>query len=340
METILEPKMEFHISREARHRYQFDETLFSLRGRVIFANFHATRLFAQRMNEKRDVVSFPERAVKAGQINALGLIDEILHLVAALYRQQRNPEASAQALAWLNDEFGEETVDAALLRFMDEFPPVAVYRREVTPNAYLEGATAGAPHRHLVLEELLMLWLANVNPAFSPFSELFDDAALEKDTAYGQIAASLHEFFGTQPPFGPQGQNLVDMLRNPAIAAPHSLSGQLEYIRQHWGDLLGRYLYRLLSSLDLISEEEKAIFLGPGPVRVVDFAGLELEPERFSRDRHWMPSLVLIAKNAYVWLDQLAKRHQRPISRLDQIPDEELDTLARWGFSGLWLIGL
>ncbi len=26
--------------------------------------------------------------------------------------------------------------------------------------------------------------------------------------------------------------------------------------------------------------------------------------------------------------------------RLDQIPDEELDTLARWGFTGLWLIGL
>ena len=50
--------------------------------------------------------------------------------------------------------------------------------------------------------------------------------------------------------------------------------------------------------------------------------------------------LVLIAKNAYVWLDQLSKKHQRPIIHLDQIPDEELDKLARWGFSGLWLIGL
>ena len=29
----------------------------------------------------RDLVRFPEQAVKAGQINALGLIDEILHLV-------------------------------------------------------------------------------------------------------------------------------------------------------------------------------------------------------------------------------------------------------------------
>ena len=57
------------------------------------------------------------------------------------------------------------------------------------------------------------------------------------------------------------------MLRSPAIAVPHSLEGQLEYIRQRWGLLLGKYLYRLLSSLDLIKEEQKAIFFGPGPAR-------------------------------------------------------------------------
>jgi glycosidase len=41
-----------------------------------------------------------------------------------------------------------------------------------------------------------------------------------------------------------------------------------------------------------------------------------------------------------VWLDQLSKKYQRSITRLDQIPDEELDQLRRWGFTGLWLIGL
>ena len=71
-----------------------------------------------------------------------------------------------------------------------------------------------------------------------------------------------------------------------------------------------------------------------------DFSGAEVEPERFSPDKDWMPSLVLMAKNAYVWLDQLSKKFQRSITRLDQIPDEELDSLARWGFTGLWLIGL
>ena len=79
--------MEFHLSRKARDRYQFEQSLFSLSGNVIFANFHATRMFAQRMNEKRDLVRFPEQAVKAGQINAMGLIDEIMHYVVGLYRE-------------------------------------------------------------------------------------------------------------------------------------------------------------------------------------------------------------------------------------------------------------
>ena len=47
--------MEFHVSRDARDEYKFDESLFSYNGNVIFANFHAARTFAQRINQRRDV---------------------------------------------------------------------------------------------------------------------------------------------------------------------------------------------------------------------------------------------------------------------------------------------
>ncbi len=53
-----------------------------------------------------------------------------------------------------------------------------------------------------------------------------------------------------------------------------------------------------------------------------------------------MPRLVLIAKNSYVWLEQLSQKYKRWIKTLDQIPDEELDILRDRGFTGLWLIGL
>ena len=149
--------MEFHVARQARDLYHFDESLFSLSGNVLFANFHGARVFAQKMNERRDLVSFPEQAVQAGQINAMGLIDEILHFTIRQYQEQRNPGAMKQALDWLDEQVGMEAVDGALRRFADEFPPLAVYRREVSLEAYLEGETAGVPHRQLLLEEMLML---------------------------------------------------------------------------------------------------------------------------------------------------------------------------------------
>jgi glycosidase len=335
-----ETDMEFHVSRRARDLYHFDQSLFSLSGSVLLANLHGARVFAHKMNERRDLINYPEQAVRAGQINALGLIDEILHYVIDLYRQQRNPAVMHKALDWLDERLGREAVDETLRHFADAFPPLAVYRREVALDVYLEGETDGVPHRQWVLEELLLLWLTNANPATVPFLELFDDTDLERETAYRSLLSQLHLFLDQQPPFGPEEQNLIDMLRDPAIAVPHSLAGQLEYIRERWGYLLGRHLYRLLRSLDMIREEERPTFGGPGPAVVYDFRGLEHEYERFTPDRDWMPRAVLIAKNSYVWLDQLAKKYGRSITRLDQIPDQELDALARWGLTGLWLIGL
>ncbi|UCF29667.1 MAG: alpha-amylase, partial [Chloroflexota bacterium] len=334
------PSMEFHISRRARDQYEFDQSLFSLNGNVIFANFYAARSFAQKMNNKRDLLRFPENAVRAGQINAMGLIDEILHYVVSIYRRQVNPDVMDEALKWLDSRIGAQAVNTTLQSFAEQFPPLAVYLKNVELTDYVNSTTDDVPNRQILLEELIMLWLANVNPAFAPFLELFDDEELERSTGYLEVISEVVDFFETQPTFGPDNQNLIDLLRSPAIAVPHSLSGQLEYMRRKWGYLIGDYIFRLLGSLDLISEEEKAIFHGPGPAYVLDFEGLELEIERFSPDSDWMPSVVLIAKNIYVWLDQLSKQYRQDIHRLDQIPDEELDRLAGWGFTGLWLIGL
>ena len=251
--------VEFHISREARDNYKFDQSIFSSNGNVIFANFHAARVFSQKMNQKRDLVNFPEQGIKSGQINALGLIDEILHLVIAQYRLERNPQIIEQACDWLYDHIGQEKVDSTIRKFTEYFPPVAVYQNQTSLDDYLRGATDGVSHHLIALEEMILLWVTNANPACASYLELFDDSSLEKETAYRDISTSLRDFFDTQPTFGPENQNLLVLLRSPAIAVPHSLPGQLEYIRTRWGYLLGSYLYRLRTSLDLIKEEEKAI---------------------------------------------------------------------------------
>ncbi len=92
--------MEFHISRAARNRYQFADTLFSFTGNVVFANVAASREFAYRMNLVRDVEQHPERAVHAAALYAMGLIDEASHAVMARYRQQFDPNVMVDALSF------------------------------------------------------------------------------------------------------------------------------------------------------------------------------------------------------------------------------------------------
>jgi glycosidase len=355
--------MEFHISRAAREHYQFDPALYQFTGNAVFADLQAVRVFAQRMNDLRDVAHNPHLAVRAGELNAMGLIDELSHLVVKLYdedvRRQRGTEQRifGRALDEASTALGADAVYQTLLRFTEEFPPVEVYRGQKTAAQYLATNSVNA------LEELLMLWLENANPAFAAYGELFDDSALADKTAYVRLIEALRAFFDRQPAFGPDNQTLVQMLRAPALAAPGSLEGQLTFMQQRWapyfGETFSAFISQLLVSFDIIREDQKAAlsfgWVGDGdPQSFVPSkddlrtgnvmpGGQDItvvEYEAFTPDREWMPRLVLMAKTSYVWLDQLSRKYQREIKRFDQVPDEELDQLQAWGFTGLWLIGL
>ena len=346
---------ELHVRREARARYGVDSALFTLSGNAILPNLRAVRALAASMTAERRAAGAEDPAVTAGSLNAMGLIDEILHAVVAVYREHEDPEAVDDALDHLDEVLGTTAIDEVLLRFTTDFPPLAVHLGELTPQEYLAAETAGTPNREVALEELAACWLENANPAFAPYRELFDDRDLATSTSYGAVIDELGRFFAGRTPFGPDRQDLVTMLRAPALAEPGSLAGQLRWIRARWGSFLAAYLGdrfgalmdRLVTGLDVAAEEERALWMryhpGPGDGgtgHTPSFDGLDAEPERFSADRDWMPRVVLMAKSTYVWLDQLSRTYGREIRRLDQVPDEELDRLARWGFTGLWLIGL
>ena len=205
------------------------------------------------------------------------------------------------------------------------------------------------------LEELLLLRLANENPAARPLRALVDDAALPSQPRSETLSA-LETYQAGLTPIGPNGETLIEMLRAPARAFPTSLAGQLRYVREHWRGLLGTeldaLLDRLLVTLDVIAEEERGLHLrfggggdggggGAGRGEAPDLTGLDVEPERFSSDSAWMPRLVLIAKSTYVWLDQLSRRYGRAIRHARRrSPTRSSTGSPRWGFTGLWLIGL
>ncbi len=366
--------MEFHIARAARERYQFDQTLFAFNGNVVFASFAACRAFVHRINLVRDAEHHPERAVHAGQLYAMGLIDEAGHALIARYREHFDPVVLTNALQWFGAQVGQGEIDKLLLTFVETFPGAAVLRGEQTPRQWLAASTQGRPHREVALEELLLLWMANRNPAFQPFNELFNDAPLAQSTVYREVAERLPAYFATRPLIPIEGAaplNLLALLTAPAQAAPTSLRGQLEHLRQLWKPLLGDALDRyLLTAGEILHEEELAIWMQFNPPAVQARAAAEQaarerrqagtqqwpaiesraevptfgdpihEYEKFSPDTAWMPETVMIAKSTYVWLAQLSRQHGREIARLDEIPDEELATLAERGINTLWLIGV
>jgi glycosidase len=366
--------MEFHISRKARERYRFAEALFSYNGNVVFASLAACREFAHRMNLVREADKNPDLAVHAGQLYAMGLIDEASHILMARYREQFDPEVMTSALDWFAGRFGTRELDKLLLTFVEHFPGQSVMRGLETPRQWLNGKTGTMPHRAAALEELLLLWSANRNEAFRKFEELFEDKPLAEKTVYRQVTKELPQYFATRPLIpieGAKAISLFDLLDAPQSGAPSSLSEQLALIRKLWRPLLGDSLDRLLmTGSEVLREEELAIWMmfNPDAARarsaaeeaarrrreqgtqqwpsivsesqVPVFGDPAHEYEKFSPDTAWMPNTVLIAKSTYVWLAQLSKQYGRHIYRLDQIPDDELQTLADRGINSLWLIGV
>jgi len=218
--------------------------------------------------------------------------------------------------------------------------------------------------------ELLQLQILSENPALQPVNAVLGTQPLLQNNAISGLSRILRKEEAEIAPGIGFSKTLGAMLAEPSNTHADSLEDQLRYILDNWTNWLDAETSRfVVGTLDLLAEENQFRGVGPGPAQLpgLDFnAGLgnthsDNDPnhsgfhshqlksgdpgfvddsDRFSLDKDWMPNLILIAKQSYVWLNQLSQRYQRDIHRLDQIPDEELDQLAERGFSGLWLIGL
>ena len=334
-------------SRASRLKYNFSVDFFRPDGHVIFSDLASARAFAAHMSILR------RHPIPATDLYALSLLDEAYHILLKHY-YGRYTGVMGRAMGVLQSSLGSN-YDLTLSIFTEEFPPMSVFRGEMTAGIYLSTKAPyfgdfGRGVRAAVIEDMLLVNNSNNNPALDHYKDLFD-ASVMNGSAYKELVQSLLAFFSRQPGFGngesSLGETLTDILIAPIKASPDSLEGQLRYVVEKWGHLLGEtFSVRVLRGLDFLREE--AIRIGHGPIDsqnaetyVPNFGGHEYaEYERYSVDKDWMPRLVLLAKNTYVWLGQLSKKYQRDIRTLDQIPDEELDLLASRGFTGLWLIGL
>ncbi len=342
---------ELLLARDARVRYDLAASeSWALSG---WTDLQTARAVAQALNADRDLTHHPEQGVRAGHVHALGLVHAHWQRLLDDYRQEHGAGCFRAALAWLEGQFGPTTIRAMLTAFRDLFEdPDALSNSDPSEDSTpVESAmTHDGSHPGLApdqaLESILLLWLVHENPATEPLRDLFLDDALEARTGYRRMIGSLQSFFSQQPP-ATADHSLFEALLAPATAAPTSLGDQLTEVLALEHPISTASRRHLQLGLDILREEERPVFVGPGgdptpppPPEAHDFSDLASEAARFSDDHAWMAELVLVAKNALVWLDQLSRTYDQPIRRLDEIPDDALARLARRGFTGLWLIGI
>ena len=177
------------------------------------------------------------------------------------------PPSSSRRPRWrptaevVDDALGEPAADAVLDAFEHEFPDVT---------------DAADPVR---LEELLLVRLANENPAARPLRALVDDARSPPPTARRRWRRS-RPTRRPRPRSGRTARPWSSCSGRRRAPTRRRSPGQLRYVREHWGPLLGdaldALLDRLLLTLDVIAEEERGLHLrfggggfgdGPGPRR-------------------------------------------------------------------------
>ncbi len=331
----MEQSLELHVNNDSRRNFQLEKFKFSETGKLIVNDSYRIQEITEQINSIKKGQGELEKFYKSSDLNALALIERINHYLIKRYLMESDNLAFSSTLALLNKNYSKEQIDNVFIKYNSHFSSIT--------RLDLESTVDSVPLRELFLEEIILLKICNNNQAARPYKDLFDDSPLVQDSKYTPVFYTILEHFDETPSFGPQKSNLIKMLMEPSQRHPDSLQAQIEYMKEKWPVLTDQFLLMLLRGIDMISEENKVFFSGPGPTAVMEFGSSRFEEEdipNFSRDSNWMPEVILLAKNALVWMDQLSRDYKKEIRALSQIPDEELDILASRGINCLWLIGI
>ncbi len=280
-------------------------------------NFKDAANISLKINSYLENIDQKKKTTAAG-VYAVNLIGQIFEYIFTNHVKKNDPDIFTRTMEHVNSSIGKKETDRVVNMFIEDFPP--------------DGDS---------MEEMVILRLTNENPACNPYSIIFEETDLAENTAYEDMLGKSFSYLKNFQGPGDESVNLIDFLKEPSIAHPGSLMDQLKYIAENWKSLLGEQFLLLLRGIDYLREENKSQFPpGPGPMEEYTYDYSDGSPEGFSTDSNWMPNVVMLAKSTLVWLDQLSKQYEKSITKLDQIPDEELDLLSNRGFSALWLIGL
>ncbi|GAB4553068.1 MAG: hypothetical protein Tsb0017_04230 [Geothermobacteraceae bacterium] len=213
------------------------------------------------------------------------------------------------------------TMDSSLLKhFRTHFPATA------------DGPGDAAWPAAALTAELVVVAALNLNPAGADLRALFEDDNLRQHPLYRELVHPAGGPGDRPPPW----RSVLEQLLVPARKHPDSLAAQVTWMRHHWRNRLAADTAVAEAAMPHIPAPGPT---GGGPAQKPGLGQMGIGA-RFSRDADWMAETVLIAKTLPVWMAQLARRFDRPIRTLDDIPDAALEELTACGFTALWPIGL
>ena len=355
------------IARSARRKHGL-EPIVGRAGTLDAADALGARRIAAQLTATRDRAGEP--GVSAGEVAALAALDAALHRLVDEEQATGRADLAAtfdavgsalgsKAVADVDREWRGQFRDGGRARARPPMPARTHRRtdRPSSPRSWFSPRSTRIPPRPASGSWWTTRCSATEPPTRSSSTRPSASSAGARRMAprAWRAARDARAVAGTRgaaratSPLGPDAP-LPARLREPMLRAPGSLAAQLRWIREHWPAIASdeNLLRRIDLALDVLAEEARALelktagahFGGPVVVETPDYRGLDSDAVAFSSDTDWMPSVVLMAKSTYVWLEQLARRFERPITTLADVPDEELDRLAALGVTGLWLIGL
>ena len=183
------------ISRASRLKYNFSADFFRPDGHVVFTDLAAARAFAVQMS------ALHTDPVPATDLYALSLLDEAYHILLKHF-YSRYTGVMGRAMGLLQSNLGSK-YDLTLSKFTEEFPPMPVFRGEVTAGVYLSAnvpnfGDLGHGVRAAAIEEMLLINNSNNNPALGRYKNLIDESVMA-GSSYKEVMQLLVSFFARQP---------------------------------------------------------------------------------------------------------------------------------------------
>lgn len=336
-----------------REYLNLNSTAFDEEGRFQVNQLYIARLISYQIQQ------ITNKNILPGKLNSFSILTGLFDYLMKKFNNELTQDSLRLANDHLKSQIPFEEFENLTKKFYQNFPDKTF---QINPEKleYISDQFEDDKFKESFIRNLILVYLSNQNKAVQDLKFIFDDEELINNSLYINSIKILEKYFDKIRVEQLRKKSILEFLLEPIIISPDNIEGQLYFIKDNWKEIIPPELIgQILIAIDTIKEDMK-IFqkgFGPGETKVLQFSLAELiglgdkfgdsyfpvsppEEERFTPDVDWMPKVILLAKNIYVWLYQLSKKYNREINKLDQIPDEELDLIASYNFNALWLIGI